>query len=75
MCVHVIQASDMPGVLVWADRRPLHTLVYADASLYRSGSLTAAGRERIDAALAEAGAETLATATPCARTPLHSIAG
>ncbi|SFT31788.1 hypothetical protein SAMN04487982_1243 [Streptomyces sp. ok210] len=75
MCVHVIQASGMPNVLAWVDRRPLHTLVYADESLYRSGSLTATGRGYVDAALAGVGAESLATAAPCARPPLRSIAG
>ncbi|MFE9886899.1 hypothetical protein [Streptomyces scopuliridis] len=75
MCVHVIQAPGMPGVLAWVDRRPLHTLVYADADLYRGGRLTVAGREHVDAALATVGAETLAVAAPCARPPLRSIAG
>lgn len=75
MCVHVIQASGMPNVLTWVDRRPLHTLVYADASLYHGGSLTLTGRGYVDAALAGVGAESLATAAPCARPPLHSIAG
>ncbi|WP_405944780.1 hypothetical protein [Streptomyces sp. NBC_00932] len=75
MCVHVIHASDMPGVLAWADRRPLHTLVYADASLYCGGQLTAAGQAHIDAALAAVGAESLAGATRCARPLLFATAG
>ncbi len=68
MCVHVHLAAELPaGVLTWVDRQPVHTLVYADATLARGGYLTAAGRAAVDGALAAVTGQTLATATatPC----------
>lgn len=50
--IRVICATGMPmGVLVWVDPRAAYTVVYADASLYRDGRLTAAGAGEIEAAL------------------------
>lgn len=71
MCVHVLEVSDMPfGGLVWVDRQPLHTLVYADRSLAPAGRLSSIGRDQIDQALAAAGAESLESAKSCAEHPL-----
>ncbi|MET9705387.1 hypothetical protein ACWD7M_34120 [Streptomyces griseus] len=66
MCVHVHLATGLPaGVLTWVDRQDVHTLVYADATLARSGQLTAAGRAAVDTGLAAVTGQTLATAGPC----------
>lgn len=56
--------------LVWVDRQPLHTLVYADKSLATAGKLSAAGREEVDKALAAVGAESLEGAKSCIHHPL-----
>jgi hypothetical protein len=63
------------GGLVWVDRQPLHTLVYADQSLTCAGELSVEGRAKVDVALSEAGAESLDSAQSCSRPPLWSIAG
>lgn len=66
MCVHVHLATTLPvGVLTWVDRQAVHTQVYADATLARNGYLTATGRAAIERALAAAGGESLAAASPC----------
>ncbi|WP_327337422.1 hypothetical protein [Streptomyces sp. NBC_01324] len=49
----------------------MHTQVYADTTLARGGTLTAAGRAAVDEALSAATGETLATTRPCPQ-PLAS---
>ncbi|MGW3492020.1 hypothetical protein [Streptomyces sp. NPDC001054] len=50
--IRVICATGMPeGVLVWAAEKPAYTVVYADASLYRDGRLTPAGRAGVEVAV------------------------
>jgi hypothetical protein len=58
------------GGLVWVDRQPLHTFVYADDSLSPAGKLTDAGRTQVDKALAAVGAESLEGAKSCIKHPL-----
>lgn len=67
MCVHVFCADGLPNeALVWVESRDRHILVYADSSLTRAGSLTAAGVTHINRALAAVhGAPSLEAATPC----------
>jgi len=56
--------------LVWVDRQPHHTLVYADESLLAAGQLSRAGQGKVDEALAAIGAEPLRGAKPCMEHPL-----
>ena len=68
MCVHVHITTGAPlpgGVLTWVVPEPVHTMVYADASLARDGHLTVTGRAAVDAVLVAATGRTLAAATPC----------
>lgn len=67
MCVHVFCADDLPNeALVWVDSRDRHILVYAHSSLARAGSLTDAGVDTVNRALAAVpGAPSLESATHC----------
>lgn len=68
MCVHVHLTTGAPlpgGVLTWVIRQPVHTMVYADATLALGGQLTAEGRATVNQALVAVTGQTLAAAAPC----------